>query len=104
MLDVSGQAITDEHGRQVILKGCSVAGNCKYPANQPTHSPDLEAFYDHRNASFVGRPFPLDEADSHFKRLSDWGMTTLRLIVRLRALRLQTWVPDTTRDRSRGKL
>lgn len=81
MLNVSGQALTDAEGRQVILKGCSVAGNCKYPANLPTHSPDLDTFYDHRNASFVGRPFPLEEADSHFQRLAQWGMTTLRLIV-----------------------
>ena len=31
--------------------------------------------------SFVGRPFPLDEADEHFKRLRAWGLTFLRFLV-----------------------
>jgi hypothetical protein len=30
--------------------------------------------------SFVGRPFPLSEADEHFRRLRHWGLTTLRLL------------------------
>jgi hypothetical protein len=31
--------------------------------------------------SFIGRPFPLDEADEHFARLSAWGLTFLRFLV-----------------------
>ena len=40
-----------------------------------------EGFYDHRNVSFVGRPFPLEEADEHFRRLLAWGFTFLRFLV-----------------------
>ncbi|MCL2881147.1 MAG: cellulase family glycosylhydrolase, partial [Treponema sp.] len=36
--------------------------------------------------SFVGRPFPLDDADSHFRRLSKAGFTFLRLIITWEAL------------------
>lgn len=33
-----------------------------------------------RDASFVGRPFPLDEAPAHFRRMShDWGFNLVRL-------------------------
>jgi len=34
-----------------------------------------------RTVSFVDRPFPLPEADSHFTRLRAWGCNILRLIV-----------------------
>jgi hypothetical protein len=36
--------------------------------------------------SFVGRPFPLDEADEHFARLKRWGLTFLRFIVTWEAI------------------
>lgn len=31
--------------------------------------------------SFVGRAFPLEEADEHLARLRSWGLTFLRLLV-----------------------
>jgi hypothetical protein len=37
-------------------------------------------------ASFVGRPFPLEEAESHFERLKQAGLTFLRLVVTWEAL------------------
>ena len=36
--------------------------------------------------SFVGRPFPLDEADEHFRRLKRWGLTFLRLLTTWEAI------------------
>ena len=45
-----------------------------------------EGFFDHRNVSFVGRPFPLDQADEHFARLRRWGLTTLRLLTTWEAI------------------
>jgi hypothetical protein len=30
--------------------------------------------------SFIGRPFPLEEADEHLRRISGWGMNCLRLL------------------------
>ena len=44
-----------------------------------THLP--QGFFDHRDVSFVGRPFPLEEADEHFSRLRRWGCNFLRLLI-----------------------
>ncbi|KAF9426523.1 hypothetical protein BGZ94_006398 [Podila epigama] len=49
-------------------------------------SHEREHFFEHRNVSFVNRPFPLDEADEHFKRLARWGCQCLRLLVPWEAL------------------
>ncbi|KAF9975287.1 hypothetical protein BGZ73_001137 [Actinomortierella ambigua] len=43
-------------------------------------------FFDHRHVSFVNRPFPLSEADTHFARLALWGSQCLRLLVPWEAL------------------
>ena len=40
-----------------------------------------EGFFAHKEVSFVGRPFPLEEADEHFRRLKAWGLTFLRFLV-----------------------
>lgn len=29
----------------------------------------------HTESSYVGRPFPLEEADEHWARLKSWGLT-----------------------------
>jgi hypothetical protein len=50
----------------------------------PSHRRD--GFFDHRNVSFVGRPFPLEEADLHFTRLLEWGFTFIRFCVTWEAL------------------
>jgi len=64
-----------------MLRGVNLAGSSKLPAGPfgPTHV--REGFFDHRAVSFVGRPFPLEEADEHFRRLRAWGFTFLRLLV-----------------------
>jgi len=81
MLDIHGPRLVDEHGRTVLLRGINLAGSSKVPLkpNGATHLKD--GFFDHRNVSFVGRPFPLADADEHFIRLRAWGMTFLRLLV-----------------------
>jgi hypothetical protein len=63
----AGQALS---GKALVSAGISSASH--------RHVSELEA---PAEVSFVGRPFPLAEADEHFARLRAWGMTTLRLLV-----------------------
>jgi hypothetical protein len=75
-----GTRFVDAHGRQAILRGLNLGadGKLPYPGGGTDQPSD---FSDHETVSFVGRPFPLEEADQHFTRIAGWGFNTLRLIV-----------------------
>jgi len=74
-----GALFLDEEGRQMTLRGVNLGGDCKVP--YPSGGTYLPSdFGDHREVSFVGRPFPLTEADEHFRRLKHWGFNALRLL------------------------
>ena len=81
MIRVEGSRLVDERGRTLILRGVNVGGSSKIPSRStlPTGTP--RGFYDHRDVSFVGRPFPLAEAEEHFRRLRDWGLLFNRFVV-----------------------
>ena len=81
MIGMRGSSFTDEHGRTLMLRGANLGGSSKVPAVPDGATHLREGLLDHRRVSFVGRPFPLDQADEHFGRLSHWGLTFLRLIV-----------------------
>ena len=61
-----------------MVRGVNLGGSSKVP-DGATHL--CEEFLNYKYVSFVGRPFPLEEADEHFERLKHWGFTFLRLLV-----------------------
>jgi len=80
-LHIDGAWFKDELGRVRHLRGVNLGGTSKIPMT-PNGATHLKAhFFDHRHVSFVGRPFPLEEADVHFRRLKAWGLSFLRFLV-----------------------
>jgi hypothetical protein len=80
-MHIDGNWFKDDEGRSLILRGANLGGSSKVPTtpNGATHL--KEHFFEHRNVSFVGRPFPIEEADEHFSRLKEWGLMFLRFQV-----------------------
>jgi hypothetical protein len=80
-MHVEGAWFKDERGRTLILRGANLGGSSKVPFQPDGATRIREGFYDHRHVSFVGRPFPLEEADEHLSRLRAWGLTFVRFLV-----------------------
>ncbi len=83
---ISGDTFRDEHGRRLMLRGVNLGGSSKVPFSPDGSSYRREGFFNHREVSFTGRPFPLDEADEHFSRLKSWGLDFLRFLVTWEAI------------------
>lgn len=86
MIQIEKESFIDEFGRTLILRGVNLGGSTKVPASPNGATYLREHFFDHRNVSFVARPFPLEEADEHFSRLRSWGFTFLRFLVTWEAI------------------
>jgi len=74
LFNTDGIYIRDAAGRVCLLRGCNLGGDSKHPARPGSN------FFS-RDVSFVGRPFPLAEADVHFSRLRSWGFRFVRLVI-----------------------
>jgi len=85
-MKITNNRLIDEEGRTLILRGANLGGSSKNPFGPPGWGLSPESLKNPENASFVGRPFPLEEAESHFERLSRAGLTFLRLVVTWEAL------------------
>jgi hypothetical protein len=86
MIRIEGERFIDEAGRTLLLRGVNLGGSSKIPMHPDGSTHLREHFLQHRTVSFVGRPFPLQEADLHFARLRSWGFTFLRLLVTWEAI------------------
>ncbi|MCL2067477.1 MAG: cellulase family glycosylhydrolase [Treponema sp.] len=83
---ISGNLILDDENRALILRGVNLGGGSKNPFGAPGWGLKSESLKNPSEASFVGRPFPLEEAESHFRRLEQAGMTFLRLVITWEAI------------------
>ena len=86
MVKISGSQFLDDHGRVLMLRGVNLGGSSKVPVIPDVSTYRSEGFFNHREVSFVGRPFPLEEADEHYRRLRYWGFNTLRFLVTWEAI------------------
>jgi hypothetical protein len=86
VIKLDGMHFKDEAGRTLMLRGVNLGGSSKVPCKPDGSTWNREGFYDHRRVSFIGRPFPLEQADEHFTRLRSWGFTLLRFLVTWEAI------------------
>ncbi len=83
---IDGTRLKDDRGRTLMLRGVNLGGSSKVPFTPDGATHLRDGFYEHRDVSFVGRPFPVEEADEHFERLRAWGFTFLRFLVTWEAI------------------
>lgn len=85
-MKLDGIWFKDDDGRTLMLRGANLSGATKVPVTPNGATYQSEGFFNGRDVSFVGRPFPLEEADEHFSRLKAWGMTFLRFLITWEAI------------------
>ncbi len=86
MLTTEKEWFIDPQGRRILLRGVNLGGSTKVPFT-PDGATHLETdFLDHEDVSFVGRPFPPEEAEEHYTRLKDWGFNCLRFLITWEAI------------------
>jgi len=85
-MQIRNNNILDDDGRILILRGVNLGGDSKIPFDSPGKEIEPDFLDTKKNISFIGRPFPLDEAENHFKRLRKAGMTFLRFLITWEAI------------------
>jgi aryl-phospho-beta-D-glucosidase BglC (GH1 family) len=86
ILSSNGRFFKTDDGRIIMLRGVNLSGSVKQPFSPLLPSHETVGFYEGTNVSFVSRPFPLQEAETHFKRLASWGFNFLRFNVTWEAI------------------
>ncbi|MBU7048122.1 MAG: cellulase family glycosylhydrolase [Theionarchaea archaeon] len=86
LLTTEKEWFKDSEGRSVLLRGVNLGGSSKVPFTPDGATHKKTDFSDHEHVSFVGRPFPIKEADEHYKRLQEWGFDCLRFLTTWEAI------------------
>ncbi len=86
MYQIRNNHFIDDDGCIVLLRGVNLGGSSKVPVSPHGATWNPNSFLDPYSVSFVGRPFPLEEADEHFSRLRSWGFNFLRFLVTWEAI------------------
>ncbi len=61
MILIKDNQFIDEHNRILLLRGVNLGGSTKVPYTPDGASWNRDGFYNHREVSFVGRPFWIEE-------------------------------------------
>lgn len=85
-IKTQSQYFVDHNNKKVFFRGVNLGGSSKVPTIPNGATYIRENFFDHLNISFIGKPFPIEEADEHFSRLRKWGFNFLRLITTWEAI------------------
>lgn len=87
MLELNGRWFVDpETKRTVLFKGINLGAGTKLPVGITSHDRNDYWVDSDRYVSFVGRPFPLNEADEHLQRLVNYGFNLLRFVITWEAI------------------
>lgn len=90
--DGKGDFYDEATGRKIHLKGINVDSQMKLPVEpyMPSYLGNCRdphnIFFEGDTVSFVGRPFPLEDAPSHFQRIKSWGYNTIRYLLTWEAI------------------
>ncbi|ODV86948.1 glycoside hydrolase family 5 protein [[Candida] arabinofermentans NRRL YB-2248] len=88
--DKLGNIIEEDTHRRVLLRGINLDSSAKMPEKpfQATYSnPESCGFYEAADdVSFVGKPFPLEDAYEHLTRIKLWGYNTIRYVITWEAI------------------
>ncbi|KAG1436489.1 hypothetical protein G6F56_013538 [Rhizopus delemar] len=86
-MELNGPWFIDENTKRTILfKGINLSGGAKLPNGIPSQERNgYWVDYD-SNVNFVGRPFPLNEADEHLSRLVNYGFNLIRFVITWEAI------------------